>query len=610
MALNIVSLPYEYYPDPTVGRPVYNGSIYVGIVDADPTIPSNQKQITLRQEDGTEVEVPQPVTTGAGGVVLYNGSPAQVLVDGEYSISVLNKTGIQVYYSANVNNGAPLSPDTVGGVTNYESDSTGNMVAGITIDGTVITQVVGQVWRVGRYSYRLDTAPAATLSDFTTLDLSFNFLSVDEAKAALPIPESSVAATDFVIETSGYYGTYVAVELPQGGGTYTATTLERARTVKGDVAWVPDGFVDHYLFGGTDYVMTLDTDGIIYSKQAGARGDGATDDSPALQAAINHAQAITTSRFTDGATVRVTKGDYLIGTRLLVDQSQIGIIGDGIGATVFTAGTQNLTTLFVDGDALSVYGFTLRGVKFKVPNGGLSGACLSMRRVVNSIVDDVIFDGYYDAIILNGCAKVFLSKLLGIQTSRLDGTNPNYAMDFRSTSFNNSDIHVSTYNFALTDTKKSDYAMRIQGADGIYFINGHHQGGVLIEPAGIGLTTTASVFWTQVYFDTTDDMNVKFAGGATNYRNFGFEQCYFRTGVSGFSTTAITSSLSNLTIANGTISSHERDGIVFGTNVIRAKIIGNTFKDNASNTTTLGDSDIRTNASSLIINANSFEGGR
>ena len=105
---NIVTMPYDYFADPTKGRPVYNGSIYIGVVDLDPTIVANQLPIRIRQEDGTEVSVAQPVSTGAGGTIAYLGSPAQIVVDGSYSIAVLNKLGTQVYYAANVSGDAEV----------------------------------------------------------------------------------------------------------------------------------------------------------------------------------------------------------------------------------------------------------------------------------------------------------------------------------------------------------------------------------------------------------------------------------------------------------------------------------------------------------------------
>ena len=99
---NAVRLPYEYYPDPTRGRPVFNGSIYVGQPDTDPQITSNQLQVTAIQEDGTAVPIAQPIRTGAGGVPILNGSPIQLQVSGEYSIKVLDNLGAQVYYAASL----------------------------------------------------------------------------------------------------------------------------------------------------------------------------------------------------------------------------------------------------------------------------------------------------------------------------------------------------------------------------------------------------------------------------------------------------------------------------------------------------------------------------
>ena len=107
MALNAAILGYEYFPDPTKGRPVYFGSVYVGVVDLDPQIPANQLTIQYRQEDGTLVPATQPVLTGAGGIPLYNGSPVQIIVDGAYSMKVLNSSGAQVYYRADSTDNEP-----------------------------------------------------------------------------------------------------------------------------------------------------------------------------------------------------------------------------------------------------------------------------------------------------------------------------------------------------------------------------------------------------------------------------------------------------------------------------------------------------------------------
>lgn len=95
---NVVALSPEYFPNPSIGRPLSQADIYVGTIDLDPKIPANQKTLSVLQEDGSIVTVTQPISTGAGGVPLYNGSPVSLLVDGSYSLRVDDKTGSQVYY--------------------------------------------------------------------------------------------------------------------------------------------------------------------------------------------------------------------------------------------------------------------------------------------------------------------------------------------------------------------------------------------------------------------------------------------------------------------------------------------------------------------------------
>ena len=97
-ALNIVELSPGYYPNTSRGRPLATADIYVGIPDLDPSVVANQKTLSVQQEDGTIVAVTQPIHTNAGGVPEYLGSPVVLLVEGDYSLMVLDKDGVQIYY--------------------------------------------------------------------------------------------------------------------------------------------------------------------------------------------------------------------------------------------------------------------------------------------------------------------------------------------------------------------------------------------------------------------------------------------------------------------------------------------------------------------------------
>lgn len=116
MSNNIVRLPTDYFPDPVVGRPIDNGSVFIGEPNTDPEVLGNRKTVILRQQDGTEVPITgqgQPLVTGNGGVILYNGSPVQVLTSGNYSIKVLYSSGEQAYYVESVLDGEPAEINQV-----------------------------------------------------------------------------------------------------------------------------------------------------------------------------------------------------------------------------------------------------------------------------------------------------------------------------------------------------------------------------------------------------------------------------------------------------------------------------------------------------------------
>lgn len=96
--MNKVILSPGYFPDPNSNRSLSNADIYVGEVDLDPEIPANQKTVSVLQENGAIVAVAQPISTSSGGVPIYNGSPVTMLVEGSYSLKVVNSYGAQVYY--------------------------------------------------------------------------------------------------------------------------------------------------------------------------------------------------------------------------------------------------------------------------------------------------------------------------------------------------------------------------------------------------------------------------------------------------------------------------------------------------------------------------------
>lgn len=77
------------------GNVLEGGTIYVGQPNTDPR--TNPKTVTFRDSGGSEFTAPKKIQTVAGRIA-YNGKPIVALVDGEYSMLVLDAGGKELDY--------------------------------------------------------------------------------------------------------------------------------------------------------------------------------------------------------------------------------------------------------------------------------------------------------------------------------------------------------------------------------------------------------------------------------------------------------------------------------------------------------------------------------
>lgn len=95
--------PFVYVNNPNNSNAVSLGKMYIGLPDTDPITPANQIPVYAVQPDGSELQIPQPVRTTAGGVVTYGGTPIQLKVSEEiYSVRIDSSANAQLYYTARV----------------------------------------------------------------------------------------------------------------------------------------------------------------------------------------------------------------------------------------------------------------------------------------------------------------------------------------------------------------------------------------------------------------------------------------------------------------------------------------------------------------------------
>ncbi|CNI09398.1 phage head-binding domain-containing protein [Yersinia pekkanenii] len=98
----VIGMPSQLFTMPRKFGAVFGGRIYIGLIDTDPTIPSNQIQVYLENEDGSLVPMAQPILINAGGFPVYNGQIAKFVTVQGHSMAVYDALNVQQFYFPNV----------------------------------------------------------------------------------------------------------------------------------------------------------------------------------------------------------------------------------------------------------------------------------------------------------------------------------------------------------------------------------------------------------------------------------------------------------------------------------------------------------------------------
>ncbi len=95
-----LDFPIQYIANPDRFATIGLGALYIGVVDGDPAFePADRIQAYIARQNDTDLAIPQPITLSAGGVPVYLGSPVTLKINQSFSCAVLDKNGVQVYYS-------------------------------------------------------------------------------------------------------------------------------------------------------------------------------------------------------------------------------------------------------------------------------------------------------------------------------------------------------------------------------------------------------------------------------------------------------------------------------------------------------------------------------
>ncbi|HFV9294510.1 TPA: phage head-binding domain-containing protein [Serratia fonticola] len=98
----VVSMPSQLFTLARSFKAAANGKVYIGKIDTDPTIPENQIQVYIQNEDDSLVPIAQPIVINAGGYPVYGGQISKFVTVEGHSMAVYDAYNVQQFYFPNV----------------------------------------------------------------------------------------------------------------------------------------------------------------------------------------------------------------------------------------------------------------------------------------------------------------------------------------------------------------------------------------------------------------------------------------------------------------------------------------------------------------------------
>ncbi|HGG6217121.1 TPA: phage tailspike protein [Salmonella enterica subsp. enterica serovar Birkenhead] len=98
----VVSNPRPIFTESRSFKAVANGEIYIGQIDTDPVNPANQIPVYIENEDGSHVQIAQPLIINSAGKIVYNGQLVKIVTVQGHSMAIYDAYGSRVDYIANV----------------------------------------------------------------------------------------------------------------------------------------------------------------------------------------------------------------------------------------------------------------------------------------------------------------------------------------------------------------------------------------------------------------------------------------------------------------------------------------------------------------------------
>ena len=272
MALTQVTGPYPIFTD-LDGSPLDDGYLYIGEVNQDP----ETNPIQVYWDSNLTIPATQPIRT-SNGYAYRNGTPALLYTAGEFSITIRNKRQEFVLYSPV---GYGFDPGAVSASV-VKNDFTGDGVeVDFTLSASPSTKLATNVFINGVYQEK------------DSYSLSGNVITFSVA----PPLGSSI---EILTNETGVINAGNANDI-----SYTLTAP-----------------------GATLQSVQTKLEQYVSVKDFGAVGDGVTDDTAAIQAAVDAVGAM------GGGTVDFVNGETYLVSDIILLQTNVSLIGNGCTISV------------------------------------------------------------------------------------------------------------------------------------------------------------------------------------------------------------------------------------------------------------------------------------
>lgn len=205
---------------------------------------------------------------------------------------------------------------------------------------------------------------------------------------------------------------------------FTALFLSGAKPVAADSLGVGPILAQSWV-SATERTAESRRVALLDVRDFGATGNSLTDDTAAIQAAIDQAESFSTSGQRRGAVVKFPPGRYRLTAPLVVRQSRIKLTGAGRFMSQFTRDDDYGDTLVIAAQPVTILEeIEIRGFSFRHNNrkAGMTGAHIRATGVTHlTIADFDMHDPAY-GIVLNGCVDYLIHR--GSIVGHNDGKDP------------------------------------------------------------------------------------------------------------------------------------------------------------------------------------------